>query len=200
MPIQTVIRESRSIEVSATAYTCNKCGKTEAVHEVHGGPYGFHAIRIGGGYGDDFPGDMETFEIVACEDCLKEWVGSFVHPDVSTGGMWGPPPVTGVKHCDTLEEYIVEGGWVRPAGTDYPEGLPTATYPEVEYPDGGVWEHFKGNRYLVRGVEQLVSTAEHFVIYQALYGESDLWMRPLAEWYDEMDRETYKGPRFRKVD
>jgi hypothetical protein len=201
MPVHTAIREKNSLEEIILALTCNACGKTEPVEpDGRGYPYGFHILRLGGGYGDNFPGDTETFEIVACEDCLRKWVGTFTHPDVSQGSaIWGESPYK-VKHCETLEEHIVEGGWIRPADTDYPAGLPEATFPDGDYPSGGVWEHFKNRRYVIRGVDQLVGTAEHFVVYQALYGESEIWIRPLTEWYDEIDRETYKGPRFRKVD
>ena len=34
------------------------------------------------------------------------------------------------------------------------------------------------------------------VVYQALYGEKGLWVRPAAMWGETVKREGYSGPRF----
>ncbi len=34
------------------------------------------------------------------------------------------------------------------------------------------------------------------VVYQALYGQKDLWVRPAAMWTEIVHREDYHGPRF----
>ena len=37
------------------------------------------------------------------------------------------------------------------------------------------------------------------VVYQALYGEMGVWVRPAAMWSEHIDRDDYHGPRFYPV-
>ena len=60
----------------------------------------------------------------------------------------------------------------------------------------GKYRHFKGNEYRVIGVASHSETMEPMVVYQALYGEQGLWVRPASMWNEEVNREDYKGPRF----
>ena len=39
-------------------------------------------------------------------------------------------------------------------------------------------------------------TMEEMVVYQALYGEGGLWVRPAYMWSEQVDRDGYHGPRF----
>lgn len=55
----------------------------------------------------------------------------------------------------------------------------------------GVYRHFKGNEYYVEGVAKDSETGEAMVVYRALYGERGLWVRPLAMFLSEVDREKY---------
>ncbi len=60
----------------------------------------------------------------------------------------------------------------------------------------GTYEHFKGKRYRVLYVARHSETLEEFVVYQQLYGTSDVWVRPLA-----MFIETVHGkPQFRFIE
>lgn len=34
------------------------------------------------------------------------------------------------------------------------------------------------------------------VVYQALYGEQGIWVRPAAMWNEYVERDGYQGPRF----
>ena len=43
---------------------------------------------------------------------------------------------------------------------------------------GGIYEHYKGNKYKVIGVGKHSETLEKLIIYQALYGNNELWVRP----------------------
>jgi cyclomaltodextrinase / maltogenic alpha-amylase / neopullulanase len=65
----------------------------------------------------------------------------------------------------------------------------------------GKYHHFKGNFYEVIGVARHSETLEELVIYKALYeskefGENSLWVRPLANFLEEVDFEGKKVPRF----
>lgn len=43
----------------------------------------------------------------------------------------------------------------------------------------GKYRHYKGNDYQVYGVAKHSETQEPLVLYRALYGSFDLWVRPL---------------------
>ena len=42
---------------------------------------------------------------------------------------------------------------------------------------GGIYRHYKGNRYKVVGVAKHSETVEEMVVYEALYGDGGLWVR-----------------------
>lgn len=60
----------------------------------------------------------------------------------------------------------------------------------------GKYRHFKGKEYRVVGMAQHSETLEDMVVYQALYGEGGLWVRPVAMWDEHVSRDGYSGPRF----
>lgn len=60
----------------------------------------------------------------------------------------------------------------------------------------GRYRHFKGNEYRVIGMAKHSETLEDMVVYQALYGEKGLWVRPAEMWTETVEREDYHGPRF----
>jgi len=60
----------------------------------------------------------------------------------------------------------------------------------------GIYRHFKGNEYKVIGIAKHSETQEELVVYQALYGEHGLWVRPLKMFTEEVEKDGYKGPRF----
>ena len=60
----------------------------------------------------------------------------------------------------------------------------------------GKYRHFKGNEYRVIGMARHSETMEEMVVYQALYGEGGLWVRPAAMWNEQVNRDGYRGPRF----
>ena len=60
----------------------------------------------------------------------------------------------------------------------------------------GKYRHFKGMEYEVIGIARHSETEEPLVVYRALYGEGGLWVRPLAMWNEQVDRDDYHGPRF----
>lgn len=60
----------------------------------------------------------------------------------------------------------------------------------------GMWRHFKGNLYRVHGIALHSETGEEMVVYQALYGQRGLWVRPASMWLERVERDGYSGPRF----
>ena len=51
---------------------------------------------------------------------------------------------------------------------------------------GGKYRHYKGNLYEVVGVARHSETLEEMVVYRALYGEGELWVRPLSMWQESV--------------
>lgn len=60
----------------------------------------------------------------------------------------------------------------------------------------GKYRHFKGNEYRVLGMARHSETQEEMVVYQALYGEGGIWVRPARMWSETVERDGYCGPRF----
>lgn len=60
----------------------------------------------------------------------------------------------------------------------------------------GLWKHFKGNLYRVMYVALHSETGEEMVVYQALYGQRGIWVRPASMWLEHVERDGYSGPRF----
>ena len=60
----------------------------------------------------------------------------------------------------------------------------------------GRYRHFKGNEYRLLYVARHSETLECMVVYQALYGERGIWVRPAAMWNEIVERDGYQGPRF----
>ncbi len=55
----------------------------------------------------------------------------------------------------------------------------------------GIYKHFKGDYYLVEDIAKDSETKETMVVYRRLYGEGDLWVRPLDMFLSEVDHEKY---------
>lgn len=55
----------------------------------------------------------------------------------------------------------------------------------------GVYQHFKGNKYIVEDVAIDSETGEYLVLYRALYGEGHLFSRPLKMFLSPIDKEKY---------
>ena len=60
----------------------------------------------------------------------------------------------------------------------------------------GRYRHFKGNEYRVLYTARHSETLEPMVVYQALYGEGGIWVRPARMWNEHVERGGYSGPRF----
>jgi hypothetical protein len=66
---------------------------------------------------------------------------------------------------------------------------------------GEIYIHFKNpdKKYRVIGIAKHTETEEDMVVYQPLYENpwAPLVVRPLKMFIEEVDRDGYKGPRFR---
>lgn len=56
---------------------------------------------------------------------------------------------------------------------------------------GRKYRHFKGNNYKVLALAEHTETGEECVVYQALYGEGKIYVRPLDMFASEVDRDKY---------
>ena len=60
----------------------------------------------------------------------------------------------------------------------------------------GVYRHFKGKDYRLLYVARHSETEEEMVVYQALYGERGIWVRPAAMWNEIVERDGKRVRRF----
>lgn len=64
----------------------------------------------------------------------------------------------------------------------------------------GKYRHFKGGEYEVLFVAHHSESGEDMVVYRALYGEGEVWVRPAAMWDEEVVRDGVTYRRFIKID
>jgi len=61
----------------------------------------------------------------------------------------------------------------------------------------GTYRHFKGFLCYVIGVAKHTETNEELVIYTH---DGKLWARPKQMFLEEIERDEYKGPRFKLIE
>lgn len=65
--------------------------------------------------------------------------------------------------------------------------------------EGKVYRHFKGNYYLVLHLAKHSETEEDLVVYQALYGDRGIWVRPLSMFAEKVEVDGKLVSRFEAV-
>lgn len=63
----------------------------------------------------------------------------------------------------------------------------------------GIYRHYKGNLYQVLHTAQHSETEELLVVYRCLYGEYDVWVRPLAMFTETVEVDGKEIPRFELI-
>jgi hypothetical protein len=64
----------------------------------------------------------------------------------------------------------------------------------------GIYRHYKGQSYRVLGIAYHSETMEELVVYQALYGDFGLWVRPATMFAETVELEGEPIPRFALVE
>ena len=63
----------------------------------------------------------------------------------------------------------------------------------------GIYRHYKGSLYQVLHVAKHSETEEELVVYRCLYGEYDVWVRPLAMFTESIEVNGKEVPRFELI-
>ena len=70
------------------------------------------------------------------------------------------------------------------------------TLPPLLITRPGIYRHYKNLMYEVKGTVRHSETLEPMTLYQALYGEGGLWVRPAAMFQEEVNIDGVVQPRF----
>ena len=64
---------------------------------------------------------------------------------------------------------------------------------------GGIYRHYKGNNYKLLAIAKHSETLEEMAVYQALYGEMGIWVRPLAMFNEMIEKDGQLIHRFQLI-
>lgn len=64
----------------------------------------------------------------------------------------------------------------------------------------GKYRHYKGKEYQVLGMARHSETLEEMVVYQALYGKNEWWVRPAKMFKETVIVDGKKMPRFQLLE
>lgn len=63
----------------------------------------------------------------------------------------------------------------------------------------GIYRHYKGNLYELLDIANHSETLEKMVVYRALYGEKELWVRPASMWNETVNVNGKEVVRFKYI-
>jgi len=61
---------------------------------------------------------------------------------------------------------------------------------------GAIYEHYKKKRYKILALARHSETLEEMVVYQALYGDEQVWVRPATMFLENVLVDGQLRPRF----
>ena len=64
----------------------------------------------------------------------------------------------------------------------------------------GTYRHFKGYEYEVIRIAKHSETLEPMVVYRALYGAGEIWVRPASMWYETVIQDGNERRRFERLE
>ena len=64
----------------------------------------------------------------------------------------------------------------------------------------GKYRHFKGGEYEVLFLARHSETTEEMVVYRALYGDGQVWVRPASMWNETVEYRGSRVKRFTKME
>ncbi len=68
------------------------------------------------------------------------------------------------------------------------------------YPEKGIYRHYKGNKYELIHIANHSETLEKMVVYKALYGDGEIWVRPINMWTETVVVDGKEVPRFEYIE
>lgn len=187
-----VSRIKLSVVEEVVEVQCNQCGRSskmsglETLFEAND----YNQFSAGGGYGSTFPGDMSHIIWVMCGACTRKLVEGFKIPPTSEDSS--PEPFV-VVDTRSYTEKLVNYGVLTPTGSE----------PSMEDIDragellgdwqcdvvvGDVYKCGLGEIYQVRGAAVDVSSLTPMILYQELFGESNIWARPVSDFLEKVEK------------
>lgn len=64
---------------------------------------------------------------------------------------------------------------------------------------GAIYQHYKGDLYIIEGLVRHSETGEKMVVYRALYGDCELWVRPYELFIGKVEVDGKTIERFEEV-
>lgn len=64
---------------------------------------------------------------------------------------------------------------------------------------GSRYAHYKGLHYKIIGIARHSETLEELVVYQGLYEENPIWVRPLSMFLENVTIDGQSRPRFELI-
>lgn len=64
----------------------------------------------------------------------------------------------------------------------------------------GIYQHYKGNKYELLYIARHSETLEDMIVYKALYGDGDIWVRPASMWDETVEVNGEEIPRFKFIE
>ena len=88
----------------------------------------------------------------------------------------------------------------RPAGRNpQQKALMSESLPPLIETPTGLYQHYKGGMYRVLGTVRHSEDLQPMTLYQALYGDQGMWVRPAAMFADVAEFNGQVQPRFTRV-